>query len=189
MSSEGQVVFQTSRLYVRAATAAHVDLYYALWTDPRVMTNVGFPQGLPITREEIADTIERTKDKPIFNQRLVVVLQENGQSIGECRAHWPDSRGIASTDVKLRPEHWGHKYGVEVKRGLLDYLFTHTDCQAVEGSPNVGNVASIKMQEAVGGVRIAEAVYYPPPARQSYTTPVHYYLYYVYRTDWERTHR
>jgi len=45
---------------------------------------------------------------------------------------------------------------VEVKQGLVDYLFTHTDCIAVQAAPKRGNVASIKMQEAVGGVYVRE---------------------------------
>lgn len=188
MSGNSQVVFRTKRLYVRTAAEADADLYFALWTDSRVMTNVGFPTGLPISREEIIATIRRTKELPIFDQRLVVALKKTDQSIGECSAHRPDDRGVATTDIKLLPEFWGRRYGVEVKRGLLDYLFSQTECRAVQASPNVANIASIKMQEAVGGVRVAEGVYYPPPARKSYATPVHYYLYIVYRTEWERSH-
>ncbi len=101
--------------------------------------------------------------------------------MGECKLHPPNPEGIASTDVKLLPDYWGHKYGLEVKRALLDYLFAHTDCVAVEASPNVNNPASIKMQEAVGGVRIKEAVYEFPIGMQDYTVPVHHYIYRVER--------
>lgn len=86
--------------------------------------------------------------------------------------------------MKLLPAFWGQRYGVEVKQGLLDYLFTHTDCEAVEATPNVANLASIKMQEAVGGVRIDEAIFHFPEAMQRYTVPVHYYTYRVSRKDW-----
>jgi [ribosomal protein S5]-alanine N-acetyltransferase len=189
MSSESQLIFQTRRLHVRTATEVDVDLFYDLWTDPRVMTNVGFPSGLSISREEVAAAIQRTNELSVFERRLVVALQETAQAIGECSAHRPDGRGVATTDVKLRPEYWGHHYGVEVKKGLLDFLFTHTDCRAVQATPNVANVASIKMQEAVGGVCVAEGVFYPALARQAYASPVHHYLYVVYRADWDRRGR
>ena len=94
-------------------------------------------------------------------------IKSTGQAIGECKLHWPDREGIAATDVKLLPEFWGNKYGVEVKRGLLDYLFTHTECLAVDASPNVGNLASIKMQEAVGGVCVGESIYEFPESNAS----------------------
>jgi RimJ/RimL family protein N-acetyltransferase len=75
---------------------------------------------------------------------------------------------------------------VEIKRGLLDYLFTHTDCDAVQATPNVNNIASIKMQEAVGGERVGEEVYQFPESMRDFTTPVHHYIYRVYRRTWER---
>ena len=93
----------------------------------------------------------------------------------------PDAAGIARTDVKLLPEFWGHKYGVEVKRGLIAYLFAHTDCIAVEGTPNVANIASIKMQEAVGGVRVGEKTFVPSAAQRNFMLPVHSIIYRVYR--------
>jgi RimJ/RimL family protein N-acetyltransferase len=59
--------------------------------------------------------------------------------------HLPDDDGIASTDIKLLPAYWGQRYGSEIKKGLVDYLFTNTDCLAVEASPNVNNIASIRL--------------------------------------------
>ena len=98
--------------------------------------------------------------------------------------HRPNPEGIARTDIKLLPAFWGKRYGVEVKRALLSHLFTHTDCVAVEAGPNVNNIASIKMQEAVGGVRVGEAVHEFPEKMRDYTTPVRHYVYRVERSDW-----
>jgi hypothetical protein len=50
----------------------------------------------------------------------------------------------------------------------------------------VANVASIKMIEAAGGVRVGEAVYEFPESMRDYTTPVHYYVYRVHREGWEQ---
>jgi RimJ/RimL family protein N-acetyltransferase len=149
------------------------------------MANVGFPQGLRISRPEIIDQIgcQRTS---AFDRMLVVVLKEIARPIGECVMHPPDEDGIASTDVKLLPSFWGNRYGVEVKRGLLAYLFANTDCSAVQAGPNVANAASIKMQEAVGGVRVGEATYRFPEEMRDFTMPVRHYIYRVYRTDWEK---
>jgi RimJ/RimL family protein N-acetyltransferase len=115
---------------------------------------------------------------------LVVDLKSIGCPIGEAWMTGPDSDHIAVTDVKLLPEVWGNRYGIEIKRGLLDYLFTHTNCLAVESSPNVNNLASIKMQEAVGGIRIREETYTFPDSMQAYTTPIHCYVYRVERSTW-----
>ena len=87
------------------------------------------------------------------------------------------------------PEHWGHKYGVEVKQGLVDYLFTNTDCVAVQGEPNVRNVASIRMQEAVGAVPVEEKTFEFTEPMSMETTPVPHRIYRVFRPDWLKRSR
>jgi len=105
----GMTVFETKRLVVRTPTAADVDVFYGLWTDPRVMANVGFPQGLRITRGEIEERILK-QDESAFEALLVVALKTTGQAIGECHMHRPDTEGIAVPDVKLLPAFWGNKH-------------------------------------------------------------------------------
>ena len=178
-------IFATERLLIRAAAQPDIDLLYELWSEPRVMTYVGFPQGLRITRAEISQQVQEPLASE-FGQVLIVELKDTGQAIGQCCMHAPDEEGIAETDVKLLPAFWGHKYGVEVKRGLVGHLFSHTDCEAVQATPNVNNIASIKMQESVGGGRVGEQVYDFPESMRDYTTPVHHYIYRVYRKDWEQ---
>ncbi|MCB8923856.1 MAG: GNAT family N-acetyltransferase [Ardenticatenaceae bacterium] len=175
------MVFETERLRVRTATAVDADLLYELWHDPQVMGNVGFPQGLRISREEIAAGVAKHAPTQVFDRYLIVELQATGEAIGECKLGSPDETGIAETDVKLLPRFWGHKYGIEVKRELVDYLFQHTDCTAVQATPNINNIASINMQEAVGGVRVGEGVFEPPEAMRGYMTAVPHYIYRVYR--------
>jgi ribosomal-protein-alanine N-acetyltransferase len=177
------VIFETERLIVRKATLDDVDMYYALWTNPQVMRNVGFPQGLRVTRAQIEKMI-REQGAGAYNGRLVVILKATGEKLGEAALHPPDEDGIAETDVKLLPQFWGNKYGVEVKQGLVDYQFSHTDCKVVQASPNVNNVASIKMQEAVGGVCVGEKVHKHPEHMREYTEDVHAYIYHVRREDW-----
>jgi len=179
------VIIETDRLIVRKARERDAELYYALWTDPSVMQNVGFPRGLSVTTDSIRERLLNQPDSP-FDRLLVVCLKNSAESIGECSLHFPDENGIARTDVKLLPRYWGKGFGVEIKRGLLDYLFRNTDCSTVEASPNVDNTASIRMQEAVGGVRTGESIYHFPEEMKDYTTPVHHYTYSVSRSVWEK---
>lgn len=184
MANRDNMVFETDRLIVRLATTDDVGLFFDLWTNPDVMVNVGFPNGLPISRDDVRKQIE-SEGNSEFDRLLVIVLKETGQCVGECRMRRPDGSGVAGTDVKLLPGFWGHRYGVETKRALVSHLFTHTDCDAVEASPNVANIASIRMQEAVGAVRVGEAVYEFPEAMRDYTTPVHHYTYRIDRRHWK----
>jgi RimJ/RimL family protein N-acetyltransferase len=125
----------------------------------------------------------------MFERLLVVELKATGQAIGECKLSRPDEEGIAEPDLKLLPEFWGQRYGTEAWRGLVAYQFRHSDCSAVQGTPNVNNFASIRMQEAAGAVRVAEDVYHFPDALRDCTTPVQHYVYRVYRSRWERSVR
>jgi len=185
MLIESQLVLETEQLTIRIATETDVELFYALWTDPQVMTYVGFPQGIPLTLEGMkARPLE--DNGTVFDRPLVVELKATGQPIGQAKLASPDEEGMAEPDCKLLPEFWGHKYGREAWQALVDYEFTHTDCKAVVGSPNVENIASIKMQEAAGMVRTGEDVYEFPESMQAFTTPVHCYIYKITRKDWER---
>lgn len=179
------IIFETKRLLIRKATVDDVAHFYALWTNPQVMGNVGFPQGLKVIRNQVENMIREQGDGA-FNGRLLVMLKATGEKIGEAALHLPKEDSIAETDVKLLPQFWGNKYGVEVKRGLVDYLFTHTDCKVVQASPNINNIASIKMQEAVGGVRMGKKVHEFPEHMRDYTQDVHAYIYHVRREDWEK---
>lgn len=184
MQTNTKMVFETVRLYVRPATIEDVDLFDALWSNPKVMSNVGFPQGLQITRKEIEKKIQN-QGSSVFDKFLLIVNKSTRQVLGECKLHPPDQKGIARTDIKLLPKFWGNKYGVEIKKGLLSYLFINTDCLIVEATPNIDNIASIKMQEAVGGRRIGESVYHFPEEKRDYTKPVHLYIYHVFREVWQ----
>lgn len=168
-------IFTTARLIIRRARSEDADFLYRLWKNPHVMRNVGFPQGLPITLEQIKKQITR-RGTSVYDNYLLVTQRETGEPIGECKLGSPDLQGISSTDVKLSPEFWGQRYGVEVKQGLLDYLFTHAPVLAVEADPAIDNLPSIRMQEQVGGLRVRE--YESDFAR--------HLVYRVHRFDWER---
>ena len=183
-----KIVIETPRLTIHLAVPEDANIVHALWTDPRVMRNVGFPNGLPITEEEIREDILRRGNSE-FEQLLIVRIKQTGTAVGQCLMRSPNEDGISETDVKLNPTYWGQRFGVEIKQGLVDYLFTHTDCKVVQATPNVGNIASVKMQEAVGGVKVGESVYEFPESMRKFTTPVHHYIYQVTRENWKRTRR
>ena len=65
---------------------------------------------------------------------------------------------MAHTDLKLRPEFWEKGCGIEIKQALVDYLFTHTTCGGVRATSNQMKLASVKIQEAVGGRELVKDV-------------------------------
>jgi len=177
---------RTSRLVIRRAAPSERDitLLVALWNSPEVMRNVGFPQGLGTDAEKVGAQLTQEAAGTEYDCVLIVDRIDTGEVIGQCKLGFPDEDGIAETDVKLMPAHWGNRFGVEIKRALVDYLFTHTSCEQVQATPNVNNQASIKMQEAVGGRRTGEGVHCFPESMKDYTTDVPYLVYTVFREDW-----
>lgn len=184
------MILQTRRLTVRRALPqkSDIELYYNLWTDPQVMHNVGFPDGLSISREDIDKQLQSQSESE-FDRLLVVELTESAIPIGECKLGAPDSTGIAHTDIKLLPHYWGQGLGSELKPALLEYLFKNTDCKIVQATPNLENTASQKMQEAAGLRRVGQDVYRFPENMRVYTRAVHHYIYQISRADWEKSRK
>ena len=183
---EKEMFIQTNRLTIRKAKESDSSLIWSLWTDPRVMADVGYPEGLRINEVEIKERIGREgREKTLLESLLIVDLRNEKISIGQCFMLRPNDKGVSSTDIKLLPKYWGRGYGLEVKRGLLDTLFTSTECLAVEATPNVNNLASIRLQESVGGIRVGEEIHEFPESMADFTRPVHCYIYRVNRPDWE----
>ncbi len=184
MPTDRLVILRTERLLVRAATLADAELYHVLWTSPSVMGFVGFPRGLRISRREIRQKLRQPHTSEL-GRPLVAELLASGEAIGECYMSELDEDGVVDPDVKLLPSFWGHKYGVELWRAMVAYLFLHTACVAVHGTPNIQNIASIRMQEAAGATRVGEGVFEFPAEMSGYSTPVPYYVYRLTRQDWE----
>ncbi len=181
-------VFQTERLTIRKALLSEedVDMFYELWENRSVMTNVGFPFGLGWPKSKIIERIRRSQNS-VFNGLLVVVRKVDGALIGEAFMGLPDEQGVSNTDVKLFPDFWNNGYGREIKAGLVDYLFSYrADCLAIKAEPKLDNIASQKMQEFVGAVKIDLGKAYPINDLSRYIPNENFYLYMLFRQEWER---
>ncbi|MGE3063793.1 MAG: GNAT family N-acetyltransferase [bacterium] len=174
---------KTKHLVLRKVKPKRCDAEFIseLWKNKSVMKFVGFPKGIKETPEKIVQiTRERIKNRREHH----LIIEKSGCSIGEALIRYDEKSEFAETDVKLMPKFQGNGYGGEVKMTLLEWIFKNTDAEGVKATPNVKNIASIKMQERVGGKRIKKIHYEFPKSMSSYTTPVDSYLYIVYRKDW-----
>jgi hypothetical protein len=57
LEKRGQTIIDTERLQIRSAGRQDAALLFTIWTDPRVMIHVGYPQGLRITQMGIIEQI------------------------------------------------------------------------------------------------------------------------------------
>lgn len=175
-------MLRTTRLVIRPALAEPEDVsfLYGLWTNPEVMRFVGFPKGLRTSLSEIKAQLEGYGPGE-FDRTLIVCKRQQGVPVGECKLGSADEEGIAHTDLKLLPKYQGIGFGTEIKKALLDYLFTQTTCAGVRATPNRLNTASVRMQESVGGQRTKEGVHRFPERMRDYTCNVPYIQYIIFR--------
>jgi RimJ/RimL family protein N-acetyltransferase len=177
------VRFETARLVVRAAVAEDALFIKALWSDPRVMRNVGFPRGVPTAAKDVPHRIERGKGQDAL---LIAELRAGGEPIAQCMLGAPDSCGVCEPDIKLAPPFWNRGYGRELWAALIDQLFRHSPCAVVRGTPNIENTASVRMQESAGMRRVSGGTFEFPDSMKPFTEPVSYALYEITREEWDR---
>jgi len=178
----------TPRLHVRPARAGEAAWICALWRDPRVTTFVGFPHGIPTSVREIEARIERDRDRPP-KRLLIVERSTDGTPIGKVKLGEPDADGVSEPDIKLLPEHWRQGFGRELWGAMIGHIFRTTDCQVVQGTPNVANTASIRMMEAAGMRRVGQGVFEPTGPLRNSMTAVPHFVYRITRKDWREASR
>ena len=101
----------TKRLTIRKANAESpdIDLILDLWTDPRVMTPVGFPNGLSMSKEEVRELVAK-KSESVLSALLIVEVADDSTPIGHCKLGAPDEHGVSETDIKLLPAFWNQGF-------------------------------------------------------------------------------
>jgi RimJ/RimL family protein N-acetyltransferase len=182
-NADPAVRFETARLLVRTAVAEDASFIVALWSDPRVTRYVGFPLGIPSARD---DVLRRMRRGDGLTALLIAEERASRESIGQCMLGALGPRGACEPDIKLAPPFWGRGYGRELWAALVDQLFLRSTCSIVRGTPNVANLASIRMQESAGMKHVGEGVSEFPASLQAFTAPVPYFVYEITREEWKR---
>ncbi|MCX6092835.1 MAG: GNAT family protein [Candidatus Bipolaricaulota bacterium] len=182
-TADPAVQFETPRLVVRAAVAEDALFIEALWSDPRVTCHVGFPLGIPSARDDVPRRIRRGDG---LTALLIAEERESREPIGQCMLGALDSCGTCEPDIKLAPPFWGLGYGRELWAALVDQLFLESSCTIVRGTPNIANMASIRMQESAGMRRVGRGVSEFPASMQAFTAPVPHFVYEITREEWKR---
>jgi RimJ/RimL family protein N-acetyltransferase len=177
------VRFETPRLVVRAAVAEDARFIEALWSDPRVTRYVGFPLGIPSARDDVPRRIRRGDG---LTALLIAEERETREPIGQCMLGAPNPCGACEPDIKLAPPFWGRGYGRELWAALVDRLFLESSCAIVRGTPNIANMASIRMQESAGMRLVGRGVSEFPASMQAFTAPVPHLVYEITREEWKR---
>jgi len=151
-----QPKLETERLEFQPPEKSDFIFLKSLWEDGKVMEYVGFPKGLKQPDKKIYNWITNWSSEDKL--RLIIKDKETGQSIGETGYkidnNYPFSKSkVAAIDVKIIPEYWGKGIGTEVVKRITKHIFSKTDINIIQVTPNVNNKAAIHLYSKLGFVK------------------------------------
>ena len=86
--------------------------------------------------------------------RLVVIEQETGEPVGWCGLKWHPDDGEADLGYRFLRSRWGRGYATEASRACIQYGFEDLDLPCLIARVVPANVASVRVLEKLGFVRI-----------------------------------
>lgn len=162
-------LFTTERLVLRGATAADLDLLWAIWRDPEVRRYLF--DDKPLDRETATTVLESALR--VAPQGLGLWMVERRESpgpigcvallpVGVAAQYDPALKGLVEPVAAFTPAFWGRGYANEALRAVLSYGFATLGLSLVAGVNDVPNEASDRMLRRLGFcfVRECDGPYY-----------------------------
>jgi aminoglycoside 3-N-acetyltransferase len=159
--------------------ARDVRLIHQIWSDPRVMAPVGFPEGLGLELEDVRRELEEQPGRLIGS--VLLVETSDGAFVGQARMGPLDDELVSETDLKLLPEYQRQGLALELKKAMLEFLFCHSRCECVRSMPRKENLASIALQDCVGALRVGEGHWREKPEDDGFE----HWIYELTRERWK----
>jgi ribosomal-protein-alanine N-acetyltransferase len=154
MAAFETIELHTQRLMLRPIDEADAPALLNIYADPEVMR---YGSGRPWSSLQVSfDYIERCRKEWESGCaiRLAMVDKREGKLLGTCGLFnvVPEWRR-AELGFALARNSWGHRYGTEAARELLDFGFTEIGLNRVEAHVDPDNIASRRCVERLGFLR------------------------------------
>ena len=173
------VVLQTPRLILREYTPADFDGLYAILSDPQIMQHYPRPYDENGTLRWLRWSFDnyRTHGFGLW----AMERRDTGEFIGDCGVTMQiiDGQTLPEIGYHIHKSHWRQGYAKEAAAAVRDWLFCHTDFEAVYSYMTYTNVASYSTAASIGMKRIKE---------YSDQEDTLCYVYELTRSDWEQTY-
>lgn len=144
-------IIKTSRLCLRPISAADVDEFYAIYSNPEVMRYWSTP---PLPNREAALSLISEIHVGFKRQELLkwgIALRADDKLIGSVTLFHPDfTHRRVELGYALGRVHWGKGYMQETLKGVLNYAFETLNFHRIEADVDPRNTASIKTLERLG---------------------------------------
>ena len=140
---------------IRGLTGADTSLLHRWWNDPDVMTHVGFPNGLNLSRlevEKIVAASTRSDTGPPEQRRFVIEAVKPAMAIGELNySGWDKVIGKVSIGIKICEQSALRKgYASAALCCFISYLFERLDVTKIELDTLARNQAARRLYEKIG---------------------------------------
>ena len=149
-------ILETARLILREYTPDDLDGLYAILSDAETMQHYPKPYDEKGTMRWLTWNFDNYQ-KYGFGL-WAIELKESGEFIGDCGITMQNIDGELLPEIgyHIRKDCWRRGYAKEAASAVRDWLFEHTDFDAVYSYMNYTNVASYSTAASVGMKRIKE---------------------------------
>ena len=146
------VEIRTSHLQVREFTQDDLGPFLRMSSDPDVVRYLSFRPTSEAEAQGMMDfAITSASGHPRTQYVLAVDDPATGDLIGSCGLSISDESPVeAEVYFVFRKEVWGHGYGAEVLRALIDFAFDLLGLSRVFGQAHPDNKHSIATMERAG---------------------------------------
>ncbi len=167
---------ETERLILREYTIDDFDALYEIMSDAETMQHYPAPFDEAKTRGWIEWNLDNYKK---YGWGLwAVVLKETGEFIGDCGITLQniDGKMLPEIGYHINKKYWRQGFAKEAARSVRDWVFEHTDYNAIYSYMKYTNIGSYSTAIANGMKKVKE---YPDPKNEIS------YAYAITRDEWK----
>jgi RimJ/RimL family protein N-acetyltransferase len=138
-------MMQSKRLLMRPAILEDTEIFHIWWNNGLLMQDVGFPEGLKISADDVRNTIEKHQD----NQTLFVIETFMHQPIGEL-SYRVETSGVRIGMKIAEMDAQGKGYGKEALSYFCTWLFKTYPNHDILIDTLATNTRAIKLYQSIG---------------------------------------
>ena len=145
---------EKDNLKIRNAVPGDAGLLGSWWRDGAVMAHAGFPNGLSITDDEIANDIAKHAD----DSRRVLIIKADSRPIGEMSY---SNTGDATAEIGIKicdASSQGNGYGTRLLRMFIGSLFQEYGFEKIILDTNLNNTRAQHTYEKLGFRRVGQRI-------------------------------
>ena len=142
-------------LIIRGLTGADTSLLHRWWNNPDVMTHVGFPNGLNLSRIKVEKIVAASTGSDTefrAERRFIIETVKPAMPIGELNySGWDKVNGKVSIGIKICEQNALRKgYASAALYGFISYVFEHLAVHKIELDTLARNQAARRLYEKIG---------------------------------------